>query len=228
MPTRRDFLRHAAAIAASALSICIAASGYAQLPRPAARGKVKSVDRTTKSFVVTMQLANRQVDVTVRTREGTKYIMTHGVKGAQCTFQDVKIGSYATVRGEGSADTGVTANSVVLTAASPTQMTEGIVTSVDAAGRSLVLNDRRAGLNREVTVIWTDETKVFLGSSRLAPAGSTSDIAPGKRVLVYGAGNPWQRQRGRARTGNRFAPISATEIRLLRPLPAGGGAAGRP
>jgi len=200
-------------VAALALSFGLAASSQAQRQRPAAQGMVKSVDETAKTFVVTMRRGAEARDVTVKTDASTTFTNGIGPNAAAGTFSDVKAGKFVRVMGDGTPETGVTAKTIAISDRAPVRATVGIVKSVDAAGHSFVLTLRRGGQGRDVTVKWTDQTKVMLGRGAQAQAGSANDIATGKRVAVQGDGSP-------------EAGYTATEIQVLPAAAPGGAGAG--
>lgn len=206
-----------AVVAALALAFALAASSSAQVrrQRPAAQGMVKSVDETAKSFVVTTMPrgGGAAQDVTVKTDATTTFAKGVGPTAAAGTFDDVKAGKFVRVVGDGTPETGVTAKSVAVMDHAPARGTTGTIKSVDTASKSFVLTVGRAGRERDVTVKWTDETKVWIGRGAQAQPGQASDIAAGKRVSIQGEGNP-------------TSGYTATEIRVLPA--AAGGAAGAP
>jgi len=203
-----------AIVAAIALSFGLAASSQAQRQRPAAQGMVKSVDETAKTFVVTTTRRGAEArDVTVKTDASTTFTNGFGPNAAAGTFSDVKVGKYVRVAGDGTPETGVTAKTIAISDRAPARGTVGVVKSVDAAGHSFVLTLRRGGQERDVTVKWTDQTKVMLGRGAQAQAGSANDIATGKRVSVQGEGSP-------------EAGYTAAQIQVLPPAPPGGAGAG--
>jgi len=205
-----------AVVAALAISFGLAAGSQAQRARPAAQGMVKSVDATAKSFVVTtMRRGGEARDVTVKTDASTTFTKGIGPNAAAGTFADVTSGKFVRVTGDGTPETGVTAKTIAILERAPGRATVGVVKSVDAAGHSFVLTLRRAGQERDVTVKWTDQTKVMLGRGAQAQAGSASDIATGKRVSIQGEGSP-------------EAGYTATQIQVLPAAPGGAGAGAAP
>jgi hypothetical protein len=174
-----------------------------QRQRPAAAGMVKSVDDGAKSFVITVGRRGQTQDVTIKTDANTKFLKA---PQTEASFADVKVGKYAAVAGEGTAATGITATQVIIADRAPARGTTGTVKSVDTTTKTIVITIGREGAQaRDVTVKWTDTTKVMVGRQ----AGKLDDIAVGKRIRVQGEGN--------ARQG-----FTATEIVVLPAAPGAG------
>jgi len=196
-------------------SVLFAASAAALLLMPAQRllaqqrggraqyGTIKSADATGKSFVVTVRRMGQEADVTVKTDDQTRYV--HGVD--QGAFGDIKEGRFAVFMGQGTPDAGITAREVFILD-KPGGVQNGVVKSVDAAGKSFVITAGRAGgQQREVTVKVSDKTKFMAGRD----AAKWEDVAAEKRVLIIGE-------------GSAQAGFTAYHVRIL---PAAGAGAGQ-
>jgi hypothetical protein len=150
---------------------------------------VKSIDARDRSFVVPMtRPRGGPLEVLVRYEPETRFLKDRDAG----TAADLKRGLAVTVAGRGSPERGVYAEQVTIhtRGVGRARSTMGVVTSVDAENHHFILSV--TGPDRQpiqVTIQTDDKTRYRAGRTEAA----FGDLAPGKRVLVQGDGNPQQR-----------------------------------